>query len=451
MTDDSTRTLPSYDPWAPAPSAATPTADAAPSGAGTADTEDTVTGGYPTYQPVYGDPYATAYAPSPAETGHDPLPPAPPTSPEPGRRRGVMTLVAVALAAGLLGGSVGAGVTAATDDGNPAPVSALSAPAAKAGSTGQTAVEQVASRLLPSVVSIQESAADGTGGEGTGVILSSDGQILTNNHVVAEAANGGNLTVTFNDGKSVSASIVGRDPKTDLAVIQAKGVSGLTPATFGQSSSLKPGESVVAIGSPLGLQGTVTSGIVSALNRPVRTGDSTSADSSNTVIDAIQTDAAINPGNSGGPLVNLAGQVVGINSAIASLGSDPTGGQSGSIGLGFSIPIDQARRIAKQLVDSGQASHAQLGVSVRDTQGSEGGNTDGAFLASVNNGSSAGNAGLQQGDVITKVGARRIDSADALIAAIRSYAIGDQVTLTYLRNGKTAQTTVTLGSDSPNT
>jgi putative serine protease PepD len=202
----------------------------------------------------------------------------------------------------------------------------------------------------------------------------------------------------------------------------------------------------VAIGSPLGLQGSVTSGIVSALNRPVRTGEASGAgDTTSTVIDAVQTDAAINPGNSGGPLVNLAGQVVGINSAIASLGDGS--GQSGSIGVGFSIPIDQARAIAKQLIDSGHATHAQLGVSVRDASSSDGSSTAGAYLAVVAAGGGAQAAGLQAGDIVTKVGDRRIDGADALIAAIRSDKPNQKVQLTYVRDGKTHQATVTLGDD----
>ncbi len=194
--------------------------------------------------------------------------------------------------------------------------------------------------------------------------------------------------MTFNDGSSAPATIVGRDPVTDLAVIRAEGVSGLTPATLGRSADLDPGEQVVAIGSPLGLQGTVTSGIVSALDRPVRTGGASSAETASTVIDAIQTDAAINPGNSGGPLVNLRGEVVGINSAIATLGA--TGGQSGSIGLGFSIPIDQAKAIAEQLVDAGTASHAQLGVSVQDSAG----DVSATGVAEISSGSAAEKAGL---------------------------------------------------------
>jgi putative serine protease PepD len=297
-------------------------------------------------------------------------------------------------------------------------------------------VEQVAATVLPSVVSIQVQAAGGSG-EGTGVILSGDGLILTNNHVVASAAAGGDIRVTFNDGTTADARIVGRDPVTDLAVIEAQGVSGLTAATLGRSADLDPGEEVVAIGSPLGLQGTVTSGIVSALNRPVRTGDASSVESASTVIDAIQTDAAINPGNSGGPLVNLRGEVVGINSAIATLGA---GGQSGSIGLGFSIPVDQARAIATQLIDTGTATHAQLGVSVQDAP-------EGAGIAVVGDGSAAAQGGLQQGDVITKVGDRVVDGADSLIAAIRSHRPGDEVTLTYRRGDQDSTVTVTLDSD----
>jgi putative serine protease PepD len=390
------------------------------------------------------------YGDAPQESGTNQLPPSsPPAYPDqPRRRRGVTTLVAVALAAGLIGGGGGAVVTHQLDNNIPASSTALSA-SITGTKTATTAVEQVAARLLPSVVSIEERAPDGSGGEGTGVILSADGLILTNNHVVADAANGGALSVTLNDGSTSSATIVGRDPVTDLAVIRAKGVSGLRPATLGSSASLRAGETVVAIGSPLGLQGTVTSGIVSALNRPVRTGDAGAAAASSTVIDAVQTDAAINPGNSGGPLVNLAGQVVGINSAIASLGSGS--GQSGSIGVGFSIPIDQARWIAKQLIASGHATHAQLGVSVRDAVGSGTASTAGAYLAAVAPGGGAQAAGLHTGDVVTEVGNRRIDGADALIAAIRSHRPDQKVQITYVRGGQAHQTTVTLGNDATKT
>jgi putative serine protease PepD len=390
-------------------------------------------------------------APGSDASGANELPPSsPPAYPDqPRRRRGVTTLIAVALAAGLIGGGASAAVTHQLDDNSTAAaVPALNTPVS-ATKTSPDAVEQVASRLLPSVVSIQERAPDGSGGEGTGVILSADGLILTNNHVVANAANGGSLSVTLNDGSTTSATIVGRDPVTDLAVVRAKGVSGLRVATLGRSSDLRAGESVVAIGSPLGLQGTVTSGIVSALNRPVRTGDAASGDASSTVIDAVQTDAAINPGNSGGPLVNLAGQVVGINSAIATLGGGS--GQSGSIGVGFSIPIDQARWIAKQLIDSGHATHAQLGVSVRDALSTDSAGTAGAYLAAVTPGGGAQAGGLQAGDIVTKVDDRRIDGADSLIAAIRSHRPGHKVQLTYVRGGKIDQTAVTLGNDATQT
>ena len=385
--------------------------------------------------------------PTQPEQRRDPWQPTTPVEHKPDKRRpGVAMLLAVALAAGLVGGGAGAAISTALDD-QPTAVNALdqrSGAATEAGDAPAGSVEQVAATVLPSVVSISVRTASG-GGSGTGVVLSSDGLILTNNHVVAAAAQGAQLEVTFNDGKSAEATIVGRDPATDLAVIRAGGVSGLTPATLGDSTELRPGQEVVAVGSPLGLQGTVTSGIVSALDRPVRTGggDPSGSDRA-TVLDAIQTDAAINPGNSGGPLVNMRGEVVGINSAIATLGG--AGGQSGSIGLGFSIPITQARAIAEQLIESGSAVHAQLGVSVSDVAS---GDAAGAAIAMVQPNGSAADAGLEVGDVVTKVEDRDVDSADALIAAVRSHRPGDKVTLTYQRDGDTRTATVSLGSDVP--
>jgi putative serine protease PepD len=429
---EQTRTLPPYSPDVPPPATAP--------GDGSADPWRAQ------------DPWR---APDPH--GLPPAPPPPPAGPQGGDRRprrGVALLCAVAIAAGLVGGGAGAALTATLDDNGTTATAPVSGGTSLQNTNSKTStpaadgsVEAVAAAVLPSVVSIEVTTAQG-GGEGTGIVLSSDGLILTNNHVVAEAASGaGSISVTLNDGSTASASIVGRDPVTDLAVIKAKGVSGLTKATLGSSADLAPGEQVVAIGSPLGLQGTVTSGIISALNRPVRTGDATGTENASTVIDAIQTDAAINPGNSGGPLVNLRGEVVGINSAIASLGAS-AGGQSGSIGLGFSIPIDQARTIAKELIDTGSATHAQLGVSVRDAS-TNGSSTfsDGAAVAAVTAGGAAEKAGLAAGDVITKVGSRSVDSADALIAAIRSHRPGDSVVLTYTHNGSAKTTKVTLGSD----
>jgi putative serine protease PepD len=429
---EQTRTLPPYSPtFPPAPDAPTTTLP-----------------GYGAQDPWRApDPHGTPPGSTPPPGRHDDE-----RAPRP--RRGVALLSAVALAAGLVGGGAGAALTASLDDSNPSSASNGPTTGTSLDSSGTStdttapdgSVEAVAAQVLPSVVSIEVATSQG-GGEGSGIVLSSDGLILTNNHVVADAANGGQITVTTNDGTTADATIVGRDPVTDLAVIRAHGVSGLKKASLGSSADVDPGEQVVAIGSPLGLQGTVTSGIISALNRPVRTGDASGTESVSTVIDALQTDAAINPGNSGGPLVNLKGEVIGINSAIASLGSS-LGGQSGSIGLGFAIPIDQARRIATQLIETGSATHAQLGVSVRDasTTGSQV-FSDGAAVGQVTAGGAAEKAGLQDGDIITKVGSRPVDSADALIAAIRSHQPGDRVTLTYVRSGSTKTVTVTLGSD----
>jgi putative serine protease PepD len=367
------------------------------------------------------------------------------TSSTPRARRTLVLVAATGLVAGIVGGGVGAAAVALGDSSNATAASATGAASAQtvAANLPTGSVAKVAQDVLPSVVSIQFSSTAGSG-EGSGVILSSGGLILTNNHVVEAAANGGSLTVTFNDGTTTSATIIGRDPSTDLAVIQAKGVSGLKAATLGSSADLQVGQSVVAIGSPLGLSGTVTEGIVSALNRPVL--PSGESGSTGAVLNAIQTDAAVNPGNSGGALVDLAGQVVGINSAIASLGAS-SGGQSGSIGLGFAIPIDQAKQIADQIMNGGTVQHARLGVTVENATGS----ILGAQLGTVQSGSAAAKAGLQSGDVITAVGDERIDGADALVAAIRSRAPGDQVTLTYVRDGKTATTTVTLESDATTT
>jgi putative serine protease PepD len=235
--------------------------------------------------------------------------------------------------------------------------------------------------------------------------------------------------------------VVGTDPASDIAVVRAQGVSGLTPIALGSSANLHVGQNVVAVGSPLGLEGTVTTGIISALNRPVSTAGDTAKQ--NTVLDAIQTDAAINPGNSGGALVNMNGELIGINSAIATLGgpANSPDAQGGSIGLGFAIPVDQAKRIADELISTGTASHASLGVQVsNDTT------THGAKIVEVTSGGAAATAGIPSGAVVTKVDDRVVGSADALVAAVRSKAPGDKVTLTYLDTSGAAQTVqVTLG------
>jgi putative serine protease PepD len=251
--------------------------------------------------------------------------------------------------------------------------------------------------------------------------------------------------VSFNDGSSAPAKILGTDPLTDTAVIQAEGVDGLTPATIGKSSDLQVGEGVVAIGSPFGLESTVTSGIVSALDRPVDVGSD--AEGNSTTYPAIQTDAAINPGNSGGPLVDLDGNLVGINSSIRTSSSSASE-QGGSIGLGFAIPIDEVMPIVEQMINGETPTHARLGISVSDIANQSGAEvTEGAAIQDVTNGSTADSAGLQQGDVITKVDDQLIAGADSLVATIRSYRPGDEVTVTFERDGDTQTARLELDSD----
>jgi putative serine protease PepD len=348
-------------------------------------------------------------------------------------------IAVTAVLAGALGAGVGAGAVVVTTDPDPATTTTITTN----GSTNQASlpagsVARVAEEVLPSVVSIQFTGAAGSG-SGSGVVISDDGLILTNNHVVEGAVDGGSLSVNFSDGTSTDAEIVGRDPEADLAVIRVASVEGLVPAALGSSDELQVGQTVVAIGSPLGLSGTVTTGIVSAKNRPVTAGGGEPGTES-AVLNAIQTDAAINPGNSGGALVNLKGEVVGINSAIATLGGS-AGGQSGSIGLGFAIPIDQAKWIVDQLVATGEATHAQLGVSVGDASG----DVRGAQLQTVESGTPAASAGLEAGDVVTRFNGQAIDSADSLVAAVRSVEPGTTVTIDYVRNGDAVTASVTLG------
>jgi putative serine protease PepD len=370
-------------------------------------------------------------------------------------------LTAGALAVAVVSAGIGGGVALAVQHDRPVSSIIASAPGAApsqpAASLPAGSVEQVAAKVVPSVVKL-ETDMGRQNEEGSGVVLTSDGLILTNNHVVA-AAKGGpgqpnvpsgpaaaggqggvQTTVTFSDGRTAPFTVVGADPASDIAVVRVQGVSGLTPITLGSSSNLRVGQNVVAVGSPLGLEGTVTTGIVSALNRPVSTaGD---AANQNTVLDAIQTDAAINPGNSGGALVNMNGELIGLNSAIATMGGgDTADAQSGSIGLGFAIPVDQAKRIADELIATGSASHASLGVQVSNDASAHG-----AKIVEVTGGGPAAAAGLPSGAVVTKVDNRVIGSADALVAEVRSKAPGDKVTLTYLDpSGSSKTVQVTLG------
>jgi putative serine protease PepD len=317
-------------------------------------------------------------------------------------------------------------------------------------------VARVAAAVLPSVVSIVVTSASGED-SGSGIVLTKSGYILTNDHVVSPATPGaGNILVTLPSQPTVNvtAGVVGDDPKSDLAVLKVSGVRALTPAVLGNSDVLAVGDPVVAIGSPLGLAGTVTTGVVSALNRPVLP-NGENANQPVSALDAIQTDAPINPGNSGGALVDEAGQVIGVNTAIATLGSQSgfSSGQSGSIGLGFAIPINYARSIAQQLIRTGHAVHPLMGVDVYAAgQCPNGGpslpaDRNGALVCRVIARSPAARAGLQPGDVIVALDAEPVTSADTLVAYTRVQAIGSTHTVAFIRNGRLMRVRVTLVSD----
>jgi putative serine protease PepD len=421
-------------------------------------------GQQPSYRQQYGA-FGAGQAGPPAGS------PPPPHLRAPRKRSRAGALAVGALAIAVVSAGIGGaaasviehnGRLAATADGV---LSGGAAPSVPVGNAPVGNVEQVAAKVVPSVVMLETDLGHQSE-EGSGIVLSSDGLILTNNHVVATAANPGHApaphrgsddggggrepdsnppggppktTVTFSDGRTADFTVVGADPTTDIAVVRVQGVSGLTPVSLGSSANLRVGQPVMAVGSPLGLEGTVTTGIVSALNRPVSTtGES---GNQNTVLDAIQTDAAINPGNSGGALVNMSGQLVGVNSAIATLGGDSQDAQSGSIGLGFAIPVDQAKRIADELIATGTASHASLGVQVTNDK-----DTPGAKVVEVIPNGAAASAGLPGGVVVTKVDDRPVNSADGLVAAVRSKAPGDKVTLTYKDpSGDSRKVQVTLG------
>ncbi|SDP42593.1 putative serine protease PepD [Nakamurella panacisegetis] len=299
-------------------------------------------------------------------------------------------------------------------------------------------VAQVAAKVTPAVVSIEVREGD-TGDTGSGVVIDGKGYILTNNHVISLAATdkAAQLTVVYSTGQRVPGTIVGRDPESDLAVIKAN-VSGATVATLGDSSKVLVGDSVIAIGSPLGLSGTVTTGIVSALDRPVRL--SGGGTDTNAVIDAVQTDASINPGNSGGALVDSTGAVIGINSAIRTLGGD----SSGSIGLGFAIPINYAKSVAQELIRTGKVVHSTIGVNAKSATD---GATDGAQVQNVVDGGPAAKAGIEEGDVITKVGARAVGSADDLVVAVQAHEPGQSVPVVLTRGGKTLTVQVVLAAE----
>jgi putative serine protease PepD len=457
---------PSPDPQLPAPDDTTPT--------GPSWTNQPV-------PPYYGVPYGAPHYPSsPPQSPYHPIgsayghgpgagptstppphhPPGQPlSSPSAAQRRGGRLIGTAVLVGALAGGIAGVGTAAITNNNSsnsaaplvvaPDTSSSQDGNSASSASAVANSTEAAAAKVLPSVVKIY-GANQQQSGSGSGIVLTADGQILTNNHV-AELGVGGSLAVSFNDGSTAKATIVGRDPLTDLAVIQAHGVGGLTPATLGSSENLEVGQPVVAVGSPFGLESTVTTGIISALNRPVTTQGEAMNDPT-TVFPAIQTDAAINPGNSGGPLVNLDGQVIGINSAIQT-DTSSFGGQGGSIGLGFAIPISDAIPIAQELRSGEAPTHARIGVTVGDAKDSVG-LPDGALIEQVDPGAAGAAAGLAKGDVITRVNGALITDSDSLVATVRSYRPGDTVTLTVQSSSRNGHTTgdehtvqVKLGSD----
>ncbi|MEU1872245.1 putative serine protease PepD [Streptomyces ambofaciens] len=371
-------------------------------------------------------------------------------APKPGRGRGgvLAGVLIAALVAGGLGGGLGYTLAKNNDDSGSTTVSASDTGGSVKRDAGTVA--GVAGKALPSTVTIQAEGSNGEGGTGTGFVFDKEGHIVTNNHVVAEAVDGGKLSATFPSGKKYDAEVVGHAQGYDVAVIKLENApSDLKPLPLGDSDQVAVGDSTIAIGAPFGLSNTVTTGIISAKNRPVASSDG-SADSKASYMSALQTDASINPGNSGGPLLDAQGNVIGINSAIQSSSNGSFGtGQAGSIGLGFAIPVNQAKFVAQQLIRTGKPVYAKIGASVSLEE-----TTNGAKLTEqgvggsdpVEKGGPADDAGLKPGDVITKLDDRVIDSGPTLIGEIWTHKPGDEVSVTYERGGKQHTTEVTLGS-----
>ncbi|GLF95786.1 S1C family serine protease [Streptomyces yaizuensis] len=439
----------------------------------------------PPYQPVAQPPYP---APAPQDTvgaaypqpgpgdqgaGWPPQPPALPAygtngpawgAPDhpvaPPRRRRSGVLIAAVLISALVAGGVGGGLgywqANRSDDGTSTTLTAGELPKDLKRDPGTVA--SVAAKALPSVVTIQANSGGGGagdlggppgrapgGGTGTGFVYDKEGHVLTNNHVVDSAADGGTLSVTFSDGKEYAAEVVGRAQGYDVAVLKLKNApSGLAPLPLGNSDRVVVGDSTIAIGAPFGLSNTVTTGIISAKNRPVASGDGSGG--RNSYMSALQTDASINPGNSGGPLLDSRGAVIGINSAIQSTGG---GGQSqaGSIGLGFAIPINQAKNVAEQLIKTGEPVYPVIGATVNMVDQGEGAEitSQGVDGTALTPNGPADKAGLKEGDVITRFNDKPIDSGPTLIGEIWNHKPGDKVKLTFERDGKRNTADVTLG------
>lgn len=370
----------------------------------------------------------------------------PAPAPKSGRGGLLAAVLIAALVAGGLGG--GLGYTLAKDDQSSSTTVSASDTGGDVKRDAGT-IAGVANRALPSTVTIEAESSSGEGGTGTGFVFDTEGHIVTNNHVVADAVDGGKLSATFPNGKKYDAEVVGHAQGYDVAVIKLKSApSDLKPLTLGNSDKVAVGDSTIAIGAPFGLSNTVTTGIISAKNRPVASSDGTGSNAS--YMSALQTDASINPGNSGGPLLDAQGNVIGINSAIQSAGNGLGGtSQSGSIGLGFAIPINQAKYVAQQLIKTGKPVYAKIGASVSLEEGTGGAKiTEQGASGSdaVESGGPAADAGLKPGDVITKLDDRVIDSGPTLIGEIWTHQPGDKVKITYERDGETHTVDLTLGS-----
>ncbi|MEW5630347.1 trypsin-like peptidase domain-containing protein [Streptomyces hydrogenans] len=430
-------------PWAPAPPVQHPAAPVPPPQAAV-----------PPVPPQGAVPPPQGPVPPHAWGQYDPWGAGPGAVPPPPRKKSRRGLALVgALAFALLTGVIGGGVGAYVERNGG--IGTVELPQAEAGSADRApdSVAGIAAGALPGVVTLHVSGG-GSAGTGTGFVLDNRGHILTNNHVVDAAATSGDITVTFSSGETASAKLIGKDTGYDLAVVQVTGVRGLKPLPLGNSDDVRVGDPVVAIGAPFDLSNTVTSGIISAKERPITAGGEKGDGSDISYVDALQTDAPINPGNSGGPLLDGKGRVIGINSAIRAAGGSGegdggSGGQAGSIGLGFAIPVNQGKRVAEELINTGKATHPVIGVSL-DMQF----NGDGARVGdkgkdgtpSVTPDGPAAKAGLRPGDVITKVDGQRVHNGEELIVKIRAHRPGDALALTLTRDGRELTRTVTLGS-----
>jgi putative serine protease PepD len=422
-------------PSNPAPSSAAPYSPApAPSGAGPAS---------PWWSDALGDPWRDPHAPvavvlQPGPTGAaEPEPVVDPDAPRPPGNRSVLFVAVVsALLAGLLGGSlgyafaarsgIGGGRTVLGGNGATPPAAANRPPDSVAG---------VAARLLPSVVTVRVASSEGSS-LGSGFVVSADGYVITNDHVV-EGGGTQTFTAVFSDGSIASGKLVGQDPESDIAVIKLAR-DGLTPIEFGDSDTIAVGDPVLAIGSPLALANTVTSGIVSAVDRTIQAGD---PGGPVRYYAAIQTDAAVNQGNSGGPLVDAGGRVIGVNAVIKSVSADDQ--SAGNIGLAFAIPINQAKRVAQDIIDTGKARRTVIGAKV--TNGRTTGT--GVRLDTVEPGGPAESAGLRAGDVVTRIDRHPLEESTDLIALVRKYAPGAVVTVDFRRGTETQTASVTLAAD----